>query len=243
MIPKDRDRLCIVLVRTRNPLNLGAAARAMSNFGFRQLRVVQPYELAFREARSAVGAAELLKNAEQYGTVAEAISDCRLVIGTTAIGKRQIQQPVRTLEAGAKVIRKRLGSGCVAILFGSEKTGLSNDDLSRCHWVLHIPTRPEHLSMNLAQAVAVVLYELSRGTDSKQPERLPRLAAAAELEHLTQALVNAASTSGFFTKETAASREQKLRRLIRRLDLEADDAHILLGLVRQILWKLEAHSS
>ena len=234
-----RDRLYVVLVRTRNPLNLGAAARAMSNFGFRQLRVVQPYELAFREARSAVGAAELLKNTQEYGTVAEAVSDCDLVIGTTAIGKRQLQNPVHTLDIGAKMIRQRLGTGRVAILFGSEKTGLSNEDLSHCHEVLHIPTRPEHLAMNLAQAVAVTLYELSRQHGRKQPKAHPPSASAAELERLTQALAEAAAKSGFFTEASATAREQKLRRLIRRLGLQPDDAQILLALARQILWKMQ----
>jgi tRNA/rRNA methyltransferase len=211
----------------------------MSNFGFTQLRVVQPYELAFREARSAVGAAELLKNAHEYKTVSDAVEDCDLVVGTTAIGKRQILQPIRTLEVGARAIRKRLGSGRAAILFGSEKTGLSNEDLSHCHWLLHIPTRSEHLSMNLGQAVAVTLYELSRGAVRNNPETGPKLAGAAELERLTQALVDAASTSGFFTEQSAAAREQKLRGLIRRIPLEAGDAEILLALVRQILWKMK----
>jgi tRNA/rRNA methyltransferase len=210
----------------------------MSNFGCSRLRVVQPYELAFREVRSAVGAADLLKNAEEYGTVAEAVSDCRLVIGTTAIGKRQLQQPVRSLDAGAKIIRKHLGAGRVAILFGSEKTGLSNEDLSHCHWVLHIPTHPGHLSMNLAQAVAVTLYELSRKAPVQEPLRA-KLATTAELERLTQALAETATRSGFFTEESAASREQKLRRVIFRLDLQLDDAQVLLALTRQILWKLQ----
>lgn len=240
MLPNYRNLLCVVLVRTRNPLNLGAAARAMSNFGFRHLRVVQPYELAFREARSAVGAAELLKNAHQYGTVAEAVNDCQLVIGTTAIGKRQLQNPVHTLDIAAKMVRQRLGSGRVAILFGSEKTGLSNEDLSHCHWVLHIPTRPEHLSMNLAQAVAVTLYELSRQYGRKQPKVHPALATAAELERLTQALTEAAARSGFFTEASAVAGEQKLRRLIRRLDLQPQETQILLALVRQILWKMQS---
>ena len=234
-----RDRLCVVLVRTRNPLNLGAAARAMSNFGFRQLRVVQPYDVGFREARSAVGALELLKNAEEYRTVAEAVEDCGLVVGTTAIGKRQMQQPLRTLAIGANVIRKRLASARVALLFGSEKTGLSNEDLSHCHCVLHIPTQAEHLSMNLAHAVAVTLYELSRGSARQKRELRHKLATAAELERLTQALAEAAKESGFFTETSATTREQKLRRLIRRLHLQLDDAEILLALLRQILWKMQ----
>ena len=85
----------MVLVRSRNPLNIGAAARALTNFGFRRLRVVNPYKLAFRDARSAVGAADLLAEAEEFPTVAEAIADCELVVGTTAVHRRVLQHPVR----------------------------------------------------------------------------------------------------------------------------------------------------
>src|ERR1700676_2663278 len=95
------DSLRVVLVAARNPLNIGAAARAMSNFGFLHLRVVNPYELAFREARSAVGAAPLLARAEEFKTVAESVADCTLVVGTTAVGLRQLQHPVRRLEPAA----------------------------------------------------------------------------------------------------------------------------------------------
>src|SRR5271166_3957083 len=118
------EHLRVVLVAARNPLNIGAAARAMSNFGFMRLRVVNPYEVAFREARSAVGAAEVLEKAEEFGSVAEAVADCALVVGTTAVGKRELEQSVRRLEEGARVIRRRMGAGNVALLFGSEKVGL-----------------------------------------------------------------------------------------------------------------------
>ena len=156
------DHLRVVLVRARNPLNIGAAARAMSNFGVSRLRVVNPYEVAFREARSAVGAAELLAKAEQFKSVAEAVADCALVVGTTAVGARDLQQPLRRMEVGARTIRRQLASAPVAILFGSERVGLSRNDLSHCHWLMRIPTREEHRSMNLAQAVAICLYELVR---------------------------------------------------------------------------------
>lgn len=212
----------------------------MSNFGFADLRVVLPYELAFREARSAAGAAELLRAAEEYENVDDAVADCSLVVGTTAVGKRQLQQ-VRTLPAGAKAIHNRLACDRVAILFGSEKTGLSNQELSHCHWLLHIPTSSQHLSMNLAQAVAVTLYELSREAPSRRSEESSKLATAAELERLTQALVEAASESGFFTEPAAASRELKLRRLIRRLRLQEDDAEVLLAMARQMLWKMKRY--
>src|SRR5690348_17989877 len=99
-IRSEFDRLRVVLVNTRNPLNIGAAARAMSNFGFAHLRVVNPFELAFREARSAVGAAPLLIRAEEFQSVAEAVADCSLVVGTTALNRRDPQHPVRKLEEG-----------------------------------------------------------------------------------------------------------------------------------------------
>src|SRR5689334_16107821 len=148
----------VVLVATRNPLNIGASARAMANFGFSRLRVVSPYDVAFREARSAVGAAPLLRAAEEYSNLADAVADCSLVVGTTSVGHRELQHPIRRLEYGARLIRRGLARGPVALLFGSEKFGLSNDDLSHCQWLMHIPTVGQDLSMNLGQAVALCLY-------------------------------------------------------------------------------------
>src|SRR5215467_9083628 len=103
-----RSQLRVVMVATRNPLNLGAAARAMANFGFSRLRVVNPYDVAFREARSAVGAAALLRAAETCATVADAVADCRLVVGTTSVGHRELQHPLRRLEYGARLILRAL---------------------------------------------------------------------------------------------------------------------------------------
>ena len=146
----------------------------MSNFGFRHLRVVNPYEPGYREARSAVGAADVLADAEQFSSVADAVADCTLVVGTTAVRHRELQHSLRRLEEGARLIRKRMASGRVALLFGSEKFGLSNEDLSHCHWLMRIPTREENISMNLGQAVAVCLYELIR--DAKAAKRSERKA-------------------------------------------------------------------
>src|SRR6476660_124884 len=119
------DHVRVVLVAPRNPLNIGAAARAMSNFGFLHLRVVNPYDVAYAEAKSAVNAAAVLNRSEQFATVAEAIADCTLVVGTTAVGHRQLQHSLRRLEYGGKLVREELAAGKVALLFGSEKFGLS----------------------------------------------------------------------------------------------------------------------
>ena len=234
------DRLRVVLVATRNPLNLGAAARAMSNFGFHQLRVVNPYELAFREARSAVGASQVLAKAKEYETVAEAVADCTLVVGTTAGHNREIQHPLRRLEAGARLIGAQLQSHPVALLFGSEKTGLSNRDLSYCHWLLRIPTREGHPSMNLGQAVAVCLYELARETEAEDPKPAakPKAATAANRERITAVLLETLRASGYLGAPPSASAEEKVRRLVRRLDLSAADAELWLGMLRQMAWKM-----
>jgi tRNA/rRNA methyltransferase len=231
--------LCVVLVATRNPLNIGAAARAMSNFGFSQLRVVNPYELAFREARSAVGASKLLADAEEFQSVADAIADCTLVVGTTAVGRRALKHSLRRLEPGARLIHSELLSTRVALLFGSEKVGLSNEDLSHCHWLLRIPTREEHRSLNLGQAVAICLYELIRdSTPPRQPNKEKR-AAARDLERITEVLLEALRASGYLNPRPSAIADEKVRRLIHRLNISAKDADIFPGMLRQIVWKLQ----
>jgi len=239
-VPREIDRLRVVLVGSRNPLNIGAAARAMSNFGFFHLGVVNPYEIAFREARSAVGAAALLANAYEYKSVAEAVADCSLVVGTTAGGGREPQLPVRRLEQGGRLIGKALASGIVALLFGSEKVGLSNQDLSHCHWLMRIPTRTEHGSMNLGQAVAICLYEFVRSPKTAGVGQKQAPATARQLERFTDMLLEALRMSGYIQPVAAASAQEKVRRLVRRLKLEARDAEVWLGMLRQIAWKLRA---
>ena len=232
------DNLRVVLVATRNPLNLGAAARAMSNFGFTRLRVVNPYDVAFREARSAVGASALLANTKEYKSIAEAVADCALVVGTTAVRHRELQHPLHRLEHGARLIRKRLASNRVALLFGSEKVGLANEDLSHCHWLMRIPTGEKHISMNLGQAVAVALYELVRDAKAARSSEKPQCATSGKTERITAVLLDALCASGYMQPRADAATEQKVRRVIRRLRLSAMDAEILLGMLRQIVWKL-----
>ena len=232
--------LRIVLISPRNPLNIGAAARAMSNFGFSELRLVNPYHVAFREARSAVKAHAVLEQAGEYPSVAEAVADCALVVGTTAIGPRVLEHPLRRLEYGGKLIAKKLAGAPVALLFGSEKFGLSNEDMSHCHWLMRIPTREEHGSMNLGQAVAVCLYEIIRSpAAAKTAPDAKRPAAAIHIERITELLETILDRSGYVHARVEGSTRMKIRRLVRRLQLNAHDAEVWLGMLRQILWKLE----
>lgn len=239
------DPLRIVLVSPRNPLNIGAAARAMSNFGFTQLRLVNPYDVAFKEARSAVNSHYILENAEVFPTVAEAVADCGLVAGSTSVGHRDLHLPLYRLEPAAELIREQLTtSQTVALLFGSEKFGLSNEDMSHCQWLLRIPTRDEHGSMNLGQAVAICLYELRRDSHAAAHRFAPAPTANAEdFERITSLLLDLLNQSGYLNPSTVESSELKIRRLVRRMGFPAADTVTWLGIFRQILWKINKTSS
>jgi TrmH family RNA methyltransferase len=245
------ENLCVVLVAPRNPLNIGAVARAMSNFGVETLRVVNPYEVAFRDARSAVGAEDLLSRAELFGSVAEAVADCVLVVGTTAAGRREPLHPMHRLAEAAGLVRTALMAGRVVLMFGSEKRGLLNEDLAYCHWVLNIPTAERQPSMNLGQAAAVCLYELARVSSADSGEKSAKgaqivdkseqtAATGVELERLTNILLETLDASGYTLPDKAALTEQNVRRLIRRVNPDRDDAELLLGMLRQMLWKLRS---
>ena len=176
MLLEQQSRMVTVLVRARNPANIGAVARAMHDLGYEDLRVVNdfhaPFEAALLEARAAekaaVHAQDVLAHARQSESVAEAVADCTLVLGTTAVGARVLEQPLYTVADAVPIIHSHLAassSARVALLFGSEKTGLSNDELSHCHALLTVPMNTRntvrHLSMNLGQAAAVCLYTIA----------------------------------------------------------------------------------
>jgi len=234
------DPLRIVLVAPRNPLNIGAAARAMSNFGFTQMRLVNPYEVAFKEARSAVRSQYILEQAEICQTVGEAVADCSLVAGTTAAAHRDLHLPLYRLEPAGELLREHLSAGGpAALLFGSEKFGLSNEDMSHCQWLLRIPSREEHGSINLGQAVAICLYELRRDAQAAAQRFAPAATAPSEdYERITSLLLDLLNRSGYMNPLTSQSSELKVRRLVRRLGLSAGDTEAWLGMLRQILWKV-----
>jgi len=232
--------LRVVLVSPRNPLNIGAVARAMSNFGLPHLRLVNPYDVAFQEARSAVRAHYILEQAQVFDNVSSAVADCALVVGTTAVGHRDLHLPLYPLEAAGELLNQHLASSPAALLFGSEKFGLSNDDMSHCQWLLRIPTRAEHGSMNLGQAVAICLYELRRNAEAAHTRfDSPELASAENYELITSALLDVLTRSGYVNERTSQSTELKVRRLVRRLGMPASDVETWRGMLRQILWKVK----
>jgi tRNA/rRNA methyltransferase len=180
----------------------------------------------------------------EYATLAEAVADCALVVGTTAVRHRQIQHPLRRVEYGSRLIRRQMASGRVAILFGSEKVGLSNADLSHCHWLMRIPAYGDQISMNLGQAVAICLYELirdgrARESGARKTSGDFKNATAGDIERMTASLFEALQKSGYVRANADAFIEEKVRRLVYRMNLDHEDADLWLGMLRQILWKLQ----
>lgn len=255
-----RSHLAVVLVGARNPQNIGAAARAMQDFGFSDLRVVNeftpPFEAAQLDAKSAVGAAGVMASARQFDQLAPAVADCTLVVGTTAIGGREVQREILSLQQAAprmlRAVQRAPAEGRVALLFGSEKTGLTNEQLSFCQQLLTIPlfdprqtavsSPPRHLSMNLGQAVAVCLYELTRsGFEHARelPLHAPPTATASDRERLLERLLDLMSASGYARRFPANARTPVVRRLVQQLGFTHDEAATWLGLFRHLLRQSE----
>ncbi|MEQ4576853.1 MAG: RNA methyltransferase, partial [Gammaproteobacteria bacterium] len=162
-------RIRFVLVGTQHPGNIGAAARAMKTMGLARLVLVAPERLPDEEAyRRSAGAEDLLGDAPVFATLAEAVSDCTLVLGCTARSRRVQLEELLPAVAGKRAVDRAQAGGEVAVVFGRERTGLTNEELQLCHLAVHIPSDPDFSSLNLAAAVQVLAYEV----------RLAMLAAA-----------------------------------------------------------------
>jgi tRNA/rRNA methyltransferase len=245
------ESIDLVLVSPRNPLNIGAVARAMANFGFKHLTVVAPYEPHWREAQSAIGAEDLLQNAKVRSTLAEALAQATLVFGTGTLEPRKPEQPIVELPALTPLVRDELArGGRIALVFGPEKHGLTRDDLSFCHRLLTIPTDSRQPSMNLGQAVAVCLYELASRLPQAEtpPEATPKPAAptsapnlrstSSGIDLLAGVIEETMLAAGYSPRAMQAANRHDLRLLLRRLAPNTNDTRRILGLFRRILWRL-----
>ncbi|MBL0059246.1 MAG: RNA methyltransferase [Elusimicrobia bacterium] len=246
--------LRFVLVRPRNPLNIGAAARAMANFGFNDLVVVKPFAPVWRETTSAVGAEQLVREARAFSSIDEAIADCHLVVGTTALRARRLERPVVSLPNLADYLaredpspwRKKRGETFqTAILFGPEKTGLSTPYLERCHFWLTIPTDPACPSMNMGQSVALCAYEWARSLHRLAPRPLPgpsSLATTGDLDRLVRQVMDLFEAADYLPFLPRSSQERKVRRLFQRWRIHRQDVQLMHGLFRFLLQGLAGDS-
>lgn len=219
----------IVLVRPRDPNNIGACARAMGNFGLSDLRVVDPYEPVWRESVSAVGVNDIMQQAKRCATLDEALQDATFSMASTAIKNREIKQEIVPLPA----LNERLQAvpeGRVALVFGNEKSGLSGEDIERCEVVLNIPTASKQPSINLAQAVILTCYELSRRPGFKairRPGQAPEAPTDAQKEIFISSADVLFEKSGFKTDFSSDQRKALLRHMLSRQGLSREQLFFL----------------
>jgi tRNA (cytidine32/uridine32-2'-O)-methyltransferase len=239
-IDSAANRIRIVLVGTQHPGNIGSAARALKTMGLARLVLVAPERYPDIEAHAlAAGADDVLAAAPVLATLAEAVADCRLVLGCTARSRRVAleEHPPR---AAASLVTAQAGAGAeVALVFGRERTGLTNDELQLCHAAVHIPANPEYSSLNLAAAVQVLAYELRMAllqpggpevsTAALQTEDEP--ASHAQLEGFFAQLADTLDAIDFHKGRAPESAMRKLRRLFLRSALDVREVRLLRGIL------------
>ncbi len=231
-------RIRFVLVGTQHSGNIGAAARAMKTMGLSRLVLVAPEqpldEVAFR--RSA-GAEDVLGDAPVFATLAEAVADCRLVLGCTARARRVQLEELLPEVAGQRAVARAAEPAEVAFVFGRERTGLSNDELQLCHAAVHIPSDPEFSSLNLAAAVQVLAYEVrmaqleGQAAPPPEPGYGEAPASHAQLEGLFGQFGDTLDQIDFHKGRAPESAMRKLRRLFMKAELSEQEVRLLRGIL------------
>ncbi len=231
------ERLRIVLVGTQHPGNIGSAARALKTMGLRRLALVTPERYPHADAEAmAAGADDVLAGAVVYPNLAEAVADCRLVLGCTARDRRVALEQLSPRAAASRACDMAADGAETAIVFGRERTGLTNEELQLCHASVHIPADPAYSSLNLAAAVQVLTYELrlaalellEAGVGAGETRSL---ASHAELEGLFAQLAQTLDDIDFHKGRAPESAMRKLRRLYLRAGLDAKEVRLLRGIL------------
>ncbi|WP_300550331.1 RNA methyltransferase [Roseovarius sp.] len=244
-MPTDRPQPAFVLVRPQMGENIGAAARAMWNFGLDRMRVVAPRDgwPNQKAVAMASGAGRLLDEAQLVDTTSAAVSDCNFVFATTARA-RGLTKPVVSPERAMQIAAERIAAGeKVAVLFGPERAGLENDDIARANAIINVPVNPEFASLNLAQCVLLTAYEWQRAASEITPERVDMAkahwAGQIEIEKLGDHYEAQLAEAGFFFPEhKAESMKVNLRNMWSRMPLTGADVQMLHGVLRQMVrWK------
>jgi tRNA/rRNA methyltransferase len=233
-------RIRVVLSRPSHPGNIGAAARAMKTMGLAELALVAPRAFPHAEATAlAAGATDVLEAARVYPSLEAAVADCIVAAGFSA-RRRELSHPPQTLrEAAPELAALATSQGRVALVFGNETSGLSNEELARCQRFVSIPANPAYPSLNLAAAVQVVCYELAVASASfEAPRAMPREAATgADVERLCEELERVAVASGYLDPKEPGRFMQRIRRLFARAGLEREEVKILRGFLGTVARK------
>ena len=226
-----------ILVATRHPGNIGAAARALKTMGFEELWLVAPESFPNAEATAlASGADDLLMRARVVPTLTQAVADCGLVLGTSARLRSQYYWPVLTPRAAAARLIAAAGERPAALVFGTERTGLSNAELDLCHALVSIPANPDYPSLNLAQAVQILAYELRCAADAPAPQarRQAPPAPVAELERLRAHAGEVLTEIDFTDRRGGPHLLRRLARIFGRAGLDQHEVNILRGILTAV---------
>ncbi|MBO9881857.1 RNA methyltransferase [Xanthomonas sp. D-109] len=235
----DSTRIRFVLVGTQHPGNIGAAARAMKTMGLSRLVLVAPEcELETEAYRRSAGAEDLLQQAPVLPALSDAVADCRLVLGCTARSRRVSLEELLPADAAQRLTATSAEPAEVALVFGRERTGLTNEELQLCHAAVHIPSDPAFSSLNLAAAVQVLAYELRlaqlRGV-APAPAPAPGFreapASHAQVEGLFGQLAETLDDIDFHKGRAPDSAMRKLRRLFLRTELTEQEVRLLRGVL------------
>ena len=244
-MPTDPNQPIFVLVRPQMGENIGAAARAMWNFGLDAMRIVDPRDgwPNSKAVAMASGAGRLLDEALLALTTPDALQDCDMVFATTA-RPRGLTKPVVTPERAMQISAEKIAAGQrVGVLFGPERAGLENDDIARANAIINVPVNPEFPSLNLAQCVLLTAYEWRRATEGATPERTEMAqadwASHADVENLSVHYEDTLTQAGFFFPDTKATNmKTNLRNMWSRMPLTRADVQMLHGVLRQMVrWK------
>ena len=228
------EKVRVVLCRPSHPGNIGSAARAMKTMGIMDLRLVAPGRFPAPEAQwLATHAADVLEAARTHASLHEAIADCVAVFALSARPREWSPQVLAAREA-AQLALERAAHGPVAFVFGNESAGLTNEELFACQTLVHIPANPGYRSLNLAQAVQVICYELFASAGARVPRaRSGKLATVEDIEGLYAHLEQAAVESGFLVPGSGSKLRERWRRLFSRVpSLEREEVNILRGLLK-----------
>ncbi len=236
------DSIKIVLVGTSHPGNIGASARAMKNMGVKNLCLVSPKDFPSDVATYRSKAAkDILENAEIHADLKNAISDCQLVIGTSARG-RTVPWPVMSPKEAAKDVRKNATNSKVAIVFGREDRGLTNEELGLCNIHVHIPTDVEYSSLNLSQAVQILVYEVRvsfiENLDEEEVWDVD-FANNEQTERLINHMDELMQQVEFYDVDNPRKLLLRVRRFFKRSKIDVMEANIFRGLFATIQKKLK----
>lgn len=231
-------QISIVLVKPRNPQNIGAAARAMGNFGFEDLRLVQPWDPTWQEAKSAVGASPILKKAKVFNTTQDAAKDANIIIATTALKNRKPFQQILTLNKIETFIKEN-NDKKIALLFGSEKTGLTAEDIDKADYILNIPTTAKVPSINLAQAVILCCWEFAKNNLKTPRTNIKKSATVKEREIALNnllILLDKLDLPPILNKKICT---QKIQKISAAKNFTKEDIFFINSIVQRIIKKLK----